>query len=239
MKIILSPAKTLNFNCEESSYEKSLLFETEALQLFNKLSKLSKKSIQQSMKISDKLTQETYDLYHNFNTSQPKYNAIELYNGLAYRQLHISAYNQDQLDYLESHLSILSAMYGVLSPLTPIWPYRLDFVMSFKQLNLKKFWANKLSNYFKNEDWILNIASEEFSQFIQHPYLHTLYFYDEKKGKRTINSAEAKKARGQTLEWAILNKLETIDDLRHLCLKDYILESHDQTQSIFVRYIND
>ena len=237
MKIIISPAKTLNNKCEASTNNKALLFENETLQLFSKLSKYSKKTLKESMKLSDKLSLETYNLYHSFHIEQSRYPSIELYNGLAFRQLHISAYTQEQLDYLESHLRILSAMYGVLSPFTPIWPYRLDFVMSFKQLNLKKFWNHKISDVFKDEDWILNIASEEFSSLVSHPQLHTIYFYDEKNGMRSINSAEAKKARGQTLEWAVLNNLKTIDELSKLVLKDYVLESHDENQSTFVRYL--
>ncbi len=237
MKIILSPAKTMNSNCESSQSQLSLVFTEETLSLFNKLKKLSKPAIKESMKVSDKLAQEIYDMYHHFDPSQNKYSAIELYNGLAFRQLHVSAYNQIQLDYLESHLRILSGMYGVLTPFTAIWPYRLDFVMSFKNIHLKKFWGNKINNVFKDVDWILNIASEEFSSLINHPHTHTIYFYDEKNGKRRINSAEAKKARGQTLEWCVLNQVETIEELRNLQLKDYILESFNKTESVFIRTV--
>ena len=237
MKIILSPAKTINSNCDSSQSDIPLIFENEALTLFSKLKKLSKKSIQESMKLSAKLSEETYHLYHDFDPHQNKYAAIELYNGLAFRQLHIAAYTQSQLDYLEKHLRILSALYGVITPFTPIWPYRLDFVMSFKNIHLKKFWANKISDVFKDEDWILNIASEEYSSLITQPNIHTVFFYDDKNGKRSINSAEAKKARGQTLEYCVLNNVEQVSDIAQMNLKDYSLESHDQTQSTFVRHL--
>lgn len=237
MKIILSPAKTLNLKANQSQQIINPIYLEESLHLYALCQKISKNTLQKHMHLSDKLTQEVYDLYHQFNPSQVRYPAIELYNGLAFRQIHVLAYNQDQLNYLDSHLSILSAMYGVLSAYTSIWPYRLDFTMNFKQMNLKKYWKAKLNNYFKQEDWILNLASEEFSDLIDHPSIHTIHFFDEKAGVLKINAAEAKKARGQTLEWCVLHSLENIEELASLQIKGYRLVSHNANQTTLVRKV--
>ncbi len=238
MKIIFSPAKTLHLNVEHNLELKPLLYKDESIKLLNVLQKLTKPKIKNLFHLSDSLTQEVYDIYHHFNEQNQVYPAIQLYNGLAFRQLHMDVYTQKQMDYAEDHVRIISALYGVLSPLTGIWPYRLDFTINLGKINLKKYWTSKINDTFKDEDFIINIASEEFSSLITHPNLFTIHFFDEKNGQRKVNSAEAKKARGQTLEWCILHNVKDLNDLRNLQIKDYQCVAFEATQSIYIRKLD-
>ena len=236
MKIILSPAKTYQTKTHNIDLlEVELLFIKEVRKLYRALKKLSLEDIQKSMNLSEKLSLETYLLYQNHKDSQPKTAALEHYSGLAYRQLNLLAYSTKQLNYLDSHLRILSALYGILRPRDGIHPYRLDFTMALAQLKLRAVWKKKLNAYFKDEDWILNLASEEFSSLITHPNMHTVEFYDQKQGKQFINSAEAKKARGKYLEQCMIHQVKTIDDLKCISLYDYDLIEHTDTKTIYLK----
>lgn len=236
MKIILSPAKTYQTKTQTISLlEEDLMFKNEASRLYRKLKSLSVDDIKQAMSLSDKLSLETHQLYQNHKETQTKTAALEHYSGLAYRQLNLLAYTQDQLNYLDEHLRILSALYGILRPRDGIHPYRLDFTMSLPDLKLRSLWKKKINQYFKNEDWILNLASEEFSSLIQHPNMHSVEFYDQKNGKHFINAAEAKKARGLYLEQCTLQKVQNIHELKNLSIFGYDLIEHTKKNTIYLK----
>lgn len=237
MKILFSPAKTLHLSIDHDNALSQPLFQDEAIKLFLYLKHFSKAKIQKTFHLSDKLADEVFALYHNFEKNNTTYPALKLYNGLAFRQLHSDTYTHKQLDYASKHLRICSAMYGLLSPMDGIWPYRLDFTISLAKFNLKKQWTPKINEVLKEEDLILNLASEEFSSLISHPNMHTVYFFDEKDGIRKVNSAEAKKARGQCLEWCILNQFKDISELKKFELKDYTFDSQDNLQTTFIRQL--
>lgn len=236
MKIILSPAKTYQSKTRNISLlEEELLFKKEVSTLYRKLKNLSVEEIKAAMNLSDKLAQETHQLYQKHKESDIKTAALEHYSGLAFRQLNLLAYTQDQFDYLDQHLRILSALYGILRPRDGIHPYRLDFTMSLSDLKLRSLWKKRINPYFKNEDWILNLASEEFSSLIQHPNIHSVEFYDQKEGKHFINSAEAKKARGLYLEQCMIYKVSEIHELKNLSLFGYDLIEHTDKNTIYLK----
>lgn len=240
MKILFSPSKTYAKKPkEETYYPSSPFFEAEAKQLFKILSKLSKTKLSTMMNVSESLFKEISLLYRGDYDSYPKFAAIQTYTGLAFRQLNLMEYKTEEWMYLRNHVRILSALYGVLKPEDQILPYRLDFTMSFPRPSLRQRWTSHLISYFKDEDWILNCASEEFSSLLDSlsPKIHTLTFYDEVKGSYKVNSAEAKKARGSFLHLCILHKVKTIEDLNLIHLPNYRKEMKlsNSSQSVFIR----
>lgn len=236
MKIILSPAKSFQTKTQNIQIlTDELLFKKESTQLFKKLKQLSVEKIQTAMKLSKKLAGETHLLYQKHSEASVKTAALEHYSGLAYRQLNLLAYSSEQLAYLDNHLRILSALYGILRPRDGIHPYRLDFVMALPEFKLKQVWKNKLSKAFVEEDWILNLASEEFSSLISHPKMHTVEFYELRNEQWFINSAEAKKARGKYLELCMLHHVLHIEDLKPIELYGYTQVEHDQQHSVYLR----
>lgn len=197
-----------------------------SLSLLKKCSKLSKVNLEKHMHLSAKLLDETYAYYHHFNPSQLRYPALHLYSGLSYRQLPLFTYTLDEVNYLQNHLRILSALYGVLKPYDLIYPYRLDFTMSLPGIHPKKLWEKKILEAFKNEDWIINLASEEFSSLFKsiNNKLFHVHFYDLKNNQLFLNSAEAKKARGQYLHLCVQHCVQSPHHLHHLTLDGYELE---------------
>ncbi|OQY41301.1 MAG: hypothetical protein B6227_05595 [Fusobacteriia bacterium 4572_74] len=63
-------------------------------------------------------------MYENFESSNTK-KAISAYNGISFKQLDLDNYNRSQLEFLDTHLIILSSLYGVLEPSNLIKEYSL------------------------------------------------------------------------------------------------------------------
>ena len=240
MKILFSPSKTYSKKPKEDTYYPSFpIFEAEAKQLYKILSKLSKSKLSTMMKLNGFLLEDTSLLYKGEYDTHTQYAAIQTYTGLAYRQLNLEDYKEEEWIYLRDHVRILSALYGILKPEDRMLPYRLDFTMPFPHPSLRQRWMTHLVSYFEEEDWILNCASEEYSSLLDSlsPKIHTVSFYDEVKGTYKVNSAEAKKARGTFLHLCILHKVKTIEDLNLIHLPNYRKEIKlsNINHSVFIR----
>lgn len=222
MKIILSPSKTYNTKPTQLLDDVATstpLFEEEAMTLLKPIQKIKKDDMGKMMKIKGKLLEDTYQSFQNFKefTSQK---AILHYTGFVYKKLQLNRYDATHWSYIQEHIRILSAFYGVLHPFDGIKPYRLDFTMSHKKLpKLLPYWNEKVNNYFKDE-MIINLASQEFSQLIDHPML-TIDFLEEKKGDYHNLSTYAKQARGLMIDYLIKNRIEDVEKIKAFNLDGY------------------
>ncbi|MDY0023998.1 MAG: YaaA family protein [Candidatus Izemoplasmatales bacterium] len=223
MKIIISPSKTQNFNFDNQG-KSELKLKKETKLLFSKLKSLSKEELSYSLKIKKKLLDETYSLYQLEHKVKPVSKAIDSYSGVVFEQLSLSDYNSSQINYLNNHLNILSAIYGTLSPEDLIYPYRLDMTNKISDINLYNFWQEDIDKHFSQEDVIINLASNEFSRMLKNhseKIINIDFFEKDKDGKLKIISYNAKKARGQMLDFLIRNKIENIELIKQYSLNGY------------------
>lgn len=217
MKIIIAPSKTLKYKDHQFSGD-NLLFKVETVYLKSILKQYNDESLCQIMKISSKQALTVYDYYHTDYKAHP---AIALYQGHVFKQLHLDEYTNHH-DYLYNHLCIMSAYYGVLHYNTLITPYRLDMTMKLDQLNLYEYWYTPIYQYFENEDYIISLASKEFTSMLRHPYIYFIDFVEYKNGKYVRSSMNVKKARGMMLDAMVLNEIDNLDDLYCLNIDGYI-----------------
>ena len=223
MKIIISPSKTQNFNFDNQG-KSELKLKKETKLLFSKLKSLSKEELSYCLKIKKKLLDETYSLYQLEHKEKPVGKAIDSYSGVVFEQLSLSDYNSSQINYLNNHLNILSAIYGTLSPEDLIYPYRLDMTNKISDINLYNFWQEDIDKHFSQEDVIINLASNEFSRMLKNhseKIINIDFFEKDKDGKLKIISFNAKKARGQMLDFLIRNKIENIELIKEYSLNGY------------------
>ncbi|WP_286745152.1 YaaA family protein, partial [Roseivirga sp. UBA1976] len=129
MLLVLSPAKTLDFEtpCDkEKTYPK---FQKEALELIGVLKEKSPEEIQELMDLSENLAELNADRYRKFTKSKnPKTakQAVYAFKGDVYVGLEAEELSHDDILYAQEHLRILSGLYGLLRPLDLIQPYRLE-----------------------------------------------------------------------------------------------------------------
>ncbi len=162
MKIILSPSKTFDLSNPIDASSPRPKYIATAKEIFPLFKSLSKQETKDLYKLSDKKAKEVWEMHQNHG--QKLFYAIEMYHGNVFKQLKLDQYDKE---WLNEHVVILDALYGVIKPYDLIAPYRLYFDLKQDIVNLKEKWAQKIEEYFQEEDEIINLASKEYSQFIK------------------------------------------------------------------------
>lgn len=211
MKIVIAPSKTMKYQ-KVPFVGSEPLFPEETQYLTNILKQYNDEQLCQLMKISYKQATQVYQYFHEEQTAHP---ALAFYQGTVFKQLELASYMNHQ-DYLSEHLCILDAYYGVLKYNTLITPYRLDMTMKPDHINLYDYWYTPLYQYFEQVDFIISLASKEFTNMLRHPHIYFIDFIINDHGKMKRNAMIIKKARGQMLNQMILNEIKTLDELKTL-----------------------
>ena len=252
MKLVLSPAKSLDF---ESQLPEMVHTEAQFLTQSERLNKLLKnksaKSLSKLMRISDALGQLNYhrnqDWQLPFTTDNAR-PAVYAFSGDVYRGL--NAYNipKEKMDTLQNTVRIISGLYGVLKPTDLMQPYRLEMGTKFpvgKNKNLYEFWKKQitkaLNDELKDGELFLNLASNEYFKAIDIKVLKvpviTASFKDFKNGEYKMIMTFAKRARGFMARYIIDTNAETIDDIKGFNYEGYNFSEPMSTDTdlVFIR----
>lgn len=252
MKIIISPAKSLDF---ESKVPTDIYTQPRFLKQSEKLSKklktISKKKLSELMKISDDLAALNYDRNQSWETPFTKENAkqaIYSFTGAVFQGIDVNSLSDHKVPVLQERLRILSGLYGLLKPLDLIQPYRLEMGTKLtvgKTENLYKFWgdelANSLNEELKDDELLINLASTEYFKALPKKALKvpmiTPVFKDLKNGEYKIVMTYAKKARGLMVRYIIENDVTTIEGLKGFNVDKYRFSESlsSETELIFTR----
>ncbi len=231
MLIVLSPAKTLDFNTIEPQIElSSPKFIDDAAVLIKELVKYDAQSIANLMKISAKLSDLNMIRFQEWNTNHTEDScaAISAFKGDVYQGLNAETLNIEQLNYLNKTVRILSGLYGVLKPFDALKAYRLEMGTKLpnpRGKNLYDFWGQKIANeinqsieHSAGEKVLVNLASNEYFKSIDKKTLKypiiTPVFKDYKNGKYKIISFYAKKARGLMTRFAAQQNITEVEQLK-------------------------
>jgi len=230
MKIVLSPAKSLDFErqlptkkCSEYSFTKQTLI------IENVLKKQKPNQLMELMSISNKLADLNWKRNQERNVAQMTIDnarqAVFAFSGEVYIGLDAYSLSDEKIDVLQDKLRILSGLYGILKPLDLIQSYRLEMgtkIAIGKNKNLYEFWkpiiAKQLNAELEKEELFVNLASNEYFEAVDLKQLKvsviTPEFKDYKDGKLKMISFFAKKARGMMVRFIIDSNAETVDDLK-------------------------
>ena len=229
MKIVLSPAKSLNFEKELPTTQFSeSLFLKESRQVHKVLKQQSPKELAELMAISDKLADLNWQRNKDWKTPFTPENArpaVFAFDGDVYTGLDAYTIPVEKLESLQDKLRILSGLYGLLKPLDLMQAYRLEMGTKLpigENKNLYEFWkpiiAKALNKELEKGELFVNLASNEYFSAVDVKALKvpviTPEFKDYKNGKLKIISFFAKKARGMMVRYIIDTNAETIDDLK-------------------------
>lgn len=226
MLLLLSPAKTLDFEHEIPACEGSNpVFGMEADLLARKLAAFSPKKLQKLMSISPKLADLNALRFANWQ-SNPVRACLFAYAGDAYQGLKASTLNEASLQFAQQHLIILSGMYGALRPFDLIKPYRLEMSTPLslpRNKDLYGFWQKKITPYLNQrltgdpKPVLVNLASQEYSSVIAWKQVRsrviTPVFKDKFQGGYKVLSLFAKKARGMMCRYVFENQMEEYEML--------------------------
>ena len=241
MKIVISPAKSLNFEkALPTTNFSEALFLKEARQVHKSLKQKSPKDLSELMDISEKLSdlnwQRNQDWKTPFNpeNSRP---AIFTFDGDVYTGLDAYSIPIEKLETLQASLRILSGLYGILKPLDLIQAYRLEMGTKLaigESDTLYQFWKTTVTKALNKEldqgELFINLASNEYFSVIDVKALKvpviTPEFKDYKNGKLKIISFFAKKARGMMVRYIIDTNAKTIEDLKGFNYEGYQFDAN-------------
>lgn len=236
MKIVVSPAKTLNFKDKlPTTRATHPQFLKEAETLNKKLERKTKAEVAELMSIRTKLAELNYQRFKEFEAPFTKKNArpaIYTFDGDVYAGIDAYTIATEKLDRLQDTLRILSGLYGVLRPLDLMQAYRLEMgtkLKSGQHDDLYDFWGDKiteaLNKELKKDELFLNLASQEYFKSVKPEKLKvpviTPIFKDYKNGKLKIISFYAKKARGLMTRYILDKDIDNLDGLKGFDYEGY------------------
>ena len=219
MKILIPTAKEMN--TEIPSLEaKPLSPESQAV--LDALATYSAQELESFYKISAEKAQEEYERIQALkNGIANSYPALHLFDGLMYRNIKRENLTKKEQAYLEKHLMITSALYGVIPAFAPIAPHRLDFLMKLKVAgkSLKSHWQSAYEESLKGEELIFSLLSSEFETVFPKEVrekMVTFKFMEERDGKLKIHSTISKKARGSFLTTLMEGQVTSVEEIKKL-----------------------
>ena len=249
MKIIISPSKTKkinnlpvelkNISIEENDFYPEILYPRITNEIIERIKMFSIEEIEKKFKLKKDKAEKLLEFYQNYENEKSG-NALASYTGVAYKSIGIDTFDIEDFEYLESHLVILSALYGILTPYTTIKEYRLDMTNSiFENKSLYEVWKSSVNEYFEKEDIILNLASKEYSKLIKSDNLIDFEFWNDTNGKLKQISTNSKKMRGFTLNYIVKNQITNINNLKDITLNEYVFNKDMSSEKKFVYVKND
>jgi len=253
MKILISPAKKLDFSSEKTFLDNSTsVFSEKSKIIMKELSSYSALQLSKLMKISSNLGILNKERNDNWRFPFPKNEskqALLSFKGEVYQNMRIDKFNKSDFDFANNRLRILSGLYGILKPSDLILPYRLEMRTKLKigdNSNLYDFWresvTDNLLNEIKEDKFLVNLASDEYFKVINKKQIPipivTPIFKDVKNGKAKVISFYAKRARGEMCNYIIKNKILSIDKIKRFNNLNYIFTEENNGNLVFTRNHN-
>lgn len=252
MKIVISPAKSLNLERElpTNQFTESI-FLKDAKKVHSVLKKIKPTALADLMEISTNLAnlnwQRNQDFKLPFDTENAR-PAIYAFDGEVYNGLDVFSLPNEKIEILQNKVRILSGLYGLLKPLDLMQAYRLEMGTKIEvgtNKNLYEFWKTKITTSLNKElvkdELFINLASNEYFSAVDTKKLKTKIitpeFKDYKDGKLKTISFFAKRARGLMVRFILDTNAETIDDLKAFDSENYKFDANLSTSNnlIFTR----
>ena len=245
LKIILSPAKTMRR--EEVIPPFGIpVFLNEAYELVYALKQLSEMERAAIWKCSEKLRKENEERLRELDPGRNPSPALFSYSGLAYSHLSPESLSDLQLAYLQTHLRILSGLYGILRPMDGIVPYRLEMGAALRvngAEDLYAFWNRRIADDLQKDcDAVIDLASSEYSRAVR-PYrnpdvrfIEIVFAERNAEGKLITKGTFAKMARGRMTRWMAEEEIEDPAQIRAFQNGYRYLEAEsNETRYVFQR----
>jgi cytoplasmic iron level regulating protein YaaA (DUF328/UPF0246 family) len=254
MLIVLSPAKTLDFDTPAplQHYTQPAFLE-QSQQLNQVLRGYDAAALGKLMGISEELARLNERRNHSwtlpFDPGTAK-QALFAFRGDVYTGLEADSFSAADLDWAQQHLRILSGLYGLLRPLDLMQPYRLEMGTRLPNpvgKDLYAFWGASLTEALnaalaaQGDGLLVNLASEEYFSAVKPALLQgrivTPVFKDWKNGRYKIISFYAKKARGRMAAWIIRERLQDAAGLCNFAEDGYCFDAalSSENELVFCR----
>lgn len=231
MKIILSPAKKMNIVSDILDYTALPEYLSQTEKILRWLKSKSYKELKDLWNCNDKIAEQNYERLKHMDIRNQLSPAVLSYDGIAFQYMAPAVFEDKQFDYVQAHLRILSAFYGVLKPMDGVTPYRLEMQAKAKingHKDLYDLWGSRIYDSVIDEDRIIiNLASKEYSKCVekhlkaQDTYI-TVTFCEASEDKLVTKGTYAKMARGEMVRHMAEKQIENPAEIKNFDRLGYV-----------------
>ena len=251
MLMVISPAKTLDYTTPPATARFTQpQYLDHSQELIEQLRELSPQQIGELMHLSDKLSGLNAARFGSWTpafTPENAKQALLAFKGDVYTGLNAVDFNEADFDYAQTHLRMLSGLYGLLRPLDLMMPYRLEMgtkLANARGKDLYAFWGTRISEWLnealieQGDDVLLNLASNEYFSAVKKTALNARIinteFKDLKNGQHKIISFYAKKARGMMSRFVIKERINNPEHLKQFDEQGYRFSAEQSKPDLLV-----
>ena len=246
MRIILSPAKKMNVNTDDLAPCGLPAFMEQTEEIVGYLRGLSYEEVKKLWACNDWIAEQNYDRLQQMDLYHQLTPAILSYEGIAYQYMAPSVFENGQFAYVQEHLRILSAFYGVVRPMDGVTPYRLEMQAKAKIAGTKDlydYWGDRLYREVLDDSRIIiNLASKEYSRciekYLQPEDVYITCVFGEFSGEKIVQKGVyAKMARGEMVRFMAENRIGSPEEMKGFNRLGYIFQADlsDERTYIFIK----
>ena len=223
MRIILSPAKKMNEEPDDLAWQDLPVFMEQTEEIMRWMQRLSYEEAKKLLGCNDKIAEQNFERFRNMKLTGCLTPAILSYEGIAYQYMAPSVFENGEFDYVQEHLRILSAFYGVLKPMDGVTPYRLEMQAKARiagKKDLYEYWGERLYREVLDDSRIIiNLASKEYSKCME-KYMtpkdtYITCIFGEYAGEKIVQKGVyAKMARGEMVRFMAENGIEDPEEMK-------------------------
>ena len=256
MLIILSPSKRKKFSDKTvtdpflKKYLSRPRWISKAGKVADIMRSFSPSELAGILKVSDAIAVKEAGYFEEWkvNAVQPETQpAVFSYDGDVYRALNARQMSEKEWPWLNDHVRILSALYGISKPFDLIQPYRIEFhttAIRPDRMSLYDYWQKPIMDSINGEleklddPVLVNLASEEFSRAIDMNSLKgkmiTPVFQEMRQSGAKVIGLYAKRARGLMTRFAAENGITTAKELKAFDVDGYAFHEAVSTDSVWI-----
>lgn len=252
MQIIFADAKIMRASSDiRPPFTSRPLFEKVAEKYALELSGYDTGALSDLLHCSRSIAADNYRRFQVFPCEEEKLPAVLSFYGQAYKSLRAADFGRDDFLFAQSHLFILSFLYGMLRPLDMIHPYRMDGSVRLSATGGEKVasvWRPLLTDCLirnvKNDDGVLlHLATEEYEHIFDWGRVEREVrvvrpiFYMPGQGGLRVVSMYAKSCRGAMARFVISERLSDPSVLASFSYGGFVFRpaSGDADHLIFVK----
>ena len=223
MRIILSPAKKMNEETDILAPQGLPVFMDHTEEIMRWMQALSYEEAKKLWGCNDSIARQNYERFQQMDLYQRLTPAILSYEGIAYQYMAPSVFANGEFSYVQEHLRILSAFYGVVKPMDGVTPYRLEMQAKARIAGTKDlyaYWGDRIYREVLDDSHVIvNLASKEYSKCVE-KYLtdeerYITCVFGEISGEKIVQKGVyAKMARGEMVRYMAEHNVQRPEEMK-------------------------
>lgn len=223
MRIILSPAKKMNEETDILAPQGLPVFMDHTEEIMRWMQALSYEEAKKLWGCNDSIARQNYERFQQMDLYRRLTPAILSYEGIAYQYMAPSVFANGEFSYVQEHLRILSAFYGVVKPMDGVTPYRLEMQAKARIAGTKDlyaYWGDRIYREVLDDSHVIvNLASKEYSKCVE-KYLtdeerYITCVFGEISGEKIVQKGVyAKMARGEMVRYMAEHNVQQPEEMK-------------------------